>query len=117
MEEHSVVQFFPSQVLFGTFGYSLATCGECPSMIKTLKFLKIYLVKSQVLGMPMINLVYTELHISAAWQDSFIKCMRSEQRVRASDPTVRANICRLCLCSPATGLLHQAGRIEFRKHC
>lgn len=67
MEEHSVVQFMPSQVLFGTFGYSLATCGECPSMIKTLKFLKIYLVKSQVLGMPIINLVYTHLSSMAGF--------------------------------------------------
>lgn len=35
----------------------LATGGECPAMIKILKFLKISPVKSQMLGKPIINLV------------------------------------------------------------
>lgn len=44
MEEHSIVQFMPSQ---GRFGACMDTDLQ-PSMIKTLKILKIYLVKSHV---------------------------------------------------------------------
>lgn len=75
-------------------------------------------VKSQMLGRPVINLVWTELRISTAQYGRklffFVTCIHLLNREQACLTQYESGqVCRLCLCSPASGLLHAVNRVKF----
>lgn len=77
-------------------------------------------VKSQMLGRPVINLVWTELRISTAQYGRklffFVTCIHLLNREQARLTQYESSqVCRLCLCSPAPGLLHAVNRVKFNK--